>query len=188
MRTKVGILNWKYSIYSTFKGLGIYQKLIVALAGAALVGLLSVVRIPLPFTPVPLTLQVFGVLITGLFMGSTWGAISMLLYVLIGALGMPWFSGATGGTGHLLGVTGGYIVGFIVASYIAGKIAEKIDTPIGSLLAALVGIGVIYTMGTVGLVIHGMPPVDAIYKGVLPFIAVDLVKGIFAGGFSSIVR
>jgi len=188
MKTKAGILNWKYSIYSTFKDLSIYQKFIVALAGAALVGLLSVVRIPLPFTPVPLTLQVFGVLITGLFMGSTWGAISMLLYVLIGALGMPWFSGATGGTGHLLGVTGGYIVGFIVASYIAGKIAEKIDTPIGSLLGALVGIWVIYTMGMVGLMIHGMSPVDAIYKGVLPFIAVDMIKGIFAGGFSSIVR
>lgn len=188
MRTKVRILDWKYSIHSTFKGLNIYQKFIIALAGAALVGLLSIVRIPLPFTPVPLTLQVFGVLITGLLMGSTWGAISMLFYVLIGALGMPWFSGATGGIGHLLGVTGGYIIGFIVASYIAGKIAEKIDTPIGSLLGTLVGISVIYTMGTLGLMIHGMPLIDAIYKGVLPFIAVDIIKGIFAGGFSSIVR
>ena len=188
MRSKAAILTSKLSIYDRFQRLSFTQKFAIALMGAALTGVLAQVRVPLPFTPVPMTLQVLGVLGAGLLMGSMWGTISMLMYALIGAMGMPWFTGASGGIQHIMGPTGGYIVGFIAAAYIAGLVAERIDSPIGSLLGSVLGIALIYTFGVLGLMAYGMSLPVAIAKGVVPFIVVDTIKGIFAGGFSAVVR
>ncbi len=188
MRSKTAILTSKLSIYDRFQNLSFAQKMAIALIGAALTGVLAQVRVPLPFTPVPMTLQVLGVLGAGLLMGSMWGSISMLMYALIGAMGMPWFTGASGGIHHIMGPTGGYIIGFIAAAYIAGLVAEKINSPIGSLLGSMLGIALIYTFGVLGLMAYGMSPGQAIVTGVVPFILVDILKSIFVGGFSAVVR
>ena len=81
--------------------------------GAAFVGLSAQVIIPLPFTPVPLTLQTFAVLLVGAALGSWRGMASMVLYAAVGTAGVPWFSGGSSGWG---GASYGYILGFILAA------------------------------------------------------------------------
>lgn len=79
------------------------------------------VRIPLPFTPVPITLQTFFVLLSGALLGSRLGVISQLSYIFLGFVGMPVFTGAGSGALYLFGPTGGYIFGFMLASFFTGK-------------------------------------------------------------------
>ena len=99
------------------------------------------VRIPLPFTPVPITGQTFAVLLVGAVLGSRRGAASLLLYLMQGLVGLPFFAGGTSGLAILLGPTGGYLVGFIVAAYLVGLLAARgLDRRIPSaLLAFLAG-------------------------------------------------
>jgi len=188
MNTRAAVLHKKISIYNAFSSLSLSQKIATAVFAAALTGLLAQVRISLPFTPVPMTLQVLGVIGSGLLMGGVWGAISMAIYAIIGALGMPWFTGMSGGVSHILGPTGGYIIGFIVAAYLSGWMAERLENAIGSFAASIVGIITIYIFGVIGLMFHGMSLTHAIAAGVIPFILVDTIKGIIAGGFSAAVR
>ncbi len=186
MKTNVAVATSKLSIYKAFSSLSLPWKVAVSFGVAALVGVLAQIRIPLPFTPVPITLQVFGVIAAGLFLGSIWGAISMLIYATIGAMGMPWFTGFSGGIHHILGPTGGYIIGFIVASYIAGTLANR--GRYFSLIGSIAGIITIYLFGMAGLMAYGMNVYQAFYAGVAPFIAVDIIKGIFAGGTAEVLR
>ena len=175
-------------LYERFQSLSVPQKILVALGAAALTGILAQIRVPLPFTPVPLTLQVMGVVGAGLLLGSLWGAISMAFYALIGALGMPWFTGMSSGIHHILGPTGGYIVGFIAGAYIAGLLAEKIGRFSGCVFGSLAAILSIYTFGVLGLILYGMDIKTAITVGVLPFVVADLLKALIAGGFSAVAR
>ena len=176
------------NLYGRFQSLSVPQKVLVALGAAALTGILAQIRVPLPFTPVPLTLQVMGVVGTGLLLGSLWGAISMALYAIIGAMGMPWFTGMSGGIHHILGPTGGYIVGFIVGAYIAGLLAEKMGRLSGPFFGSLAAILSIYTFGVLGLMLYGMDIKTAIVAGVLPFVVADLLKALIAGGFCAVAR
>ncbi|MFN3406233.1 MAG: biotin transporter BioY [Caldimicrobium sp.] len=100
------------------------EKILFAFSFALLLGLLSQIRIPLPFTPVPLTLQTLGVLIIGYYLGSKLGALTIMLYLLLGASGIPFFSGVKGGLLVLSGPTGGYLFGFIAGAYLVGKAKE----------------------------------------------------------------
>ena len=79
----------------------------------------------LPFTPIPITMQVLTVLISSLFLGSYWAAISQLEYILLGLSGLPVFSGFKSGIAALIGPTGGYIIGFLMASFIVGFLYES---------------------------------------------------------------
>jgi biotin transport system substrate-specific component len=96
-----------------------------AVAGfSLLIALSAQVAIPLPFTPVPVTLQTFAVILTGCLLGSARGGLAALAYVAEGSVGLPFFAGGTGGIAHLFGPTGGYLVGCVAAAYVAGLLVE----------------------------------------------------------------
>lgn len=141
----------------------------------------AAVRIQLPFTPVPITLQTLPVLISGAVMGQGLGGASMLIYVLLGCAGMPFFSGMRSGLSVVFGPTGGYIAGFIAAAWLAGRIAHR-QRPSWGRIALGVGAGsvVIYLFGVLGLSAVGLHPADVLSKGVLPFIPGDILKGVSA--------
>ncbi len=90
-----------------------------------LIGLAAQVAIPLPFTPVPLTIQTLAVLAAGALLGRMRGFSAVALYIAEGCAGLPVFSGGTAGVAHLLGPTGGYLAGFLAAAWLAGMLAEK---------------------------------------------------------------
>jgi len=91
---------------------------------AALMGAFSYVSFPYPLSPAPVTLQVLGVFLAGLFLGPLWGSASMVLYLLAGALGAPVFAGGGAGIGVLLGPTGGYLLSYAVAAAVVGAITH----------------------------------------------------------------
>ena len=130
------------------------------------------IKIPLPFTPVPLTLQTFFVLLSGAMLGKKSGGISQLLYFLLGGVGFPLFTSA----GALWGVTGGYIVGFVFASWFVGYLVEK---KLNLFFAFILGDFILLFCGAVNLSFFVGGIKNAVVLGVFPFIAGDLVK-IFA--------
>lgn len=157
--------------------------LLVSLASLVIAGAAQV-AIPLPFTPVPLTGQTFGVLLTGMALGSRRGALAVALYLLEGALGLPVFAGGAAGLVKLLGPTGGYLAAFPLAAFVAGLLAERGwdrkpgTTVVGMLLAS----AVIFLLGALWLArfVGGLGP--AVVQGVLPFLPGDLVKASLAAG------
>jgi biotin transport system substrate-specific component len=92
---------------------------------ACLVGLLAQARIPLPWTPIPITGQTFGVLLAAVLLGQWWSGISMIMYIGLGAAGVPWFNGETGGLSAIAGPTGGYLIGFILAALFLGYVVDR---------------------------------------------------------------
>lgn len=92
---------------------------------AALTAAVAWFKIPLPFTPVPITLQTLVVLMSGAMLGSYYGALSMIIYLLLGAIGLPVFAGGSSGIGSLLGPTGGYLFSYPVAAFAIGKMLEN---------------------------------------------------------------
>lgn len=99
--------------------------MIFAALFAALTAAVAWFKIPLPFTPVPITLQTLAVLLSGAMLGSYYGALSMMIYIGVGAIGLPVFAGGSSGIGVLLGPTGGYLLSYPVASFVIGKMLEK---------------------------------------------------------------
>jgi len=143
---------------------------------------LAQVKIPLPFTPVPLTGQTFAVLLVGATLGSKRGAASLVLYTTLGAIGLPFFAGGASGMAYLSGPTLGYLVGFIVAAYLVGKLAERgLERNLRtSLIPFLVGTLIIYLFGAGWLVIlFGIE--KALTLGVFPFLIGDMIKLVLAG-------
>lgn len=115
----------RYNVWQWRCELSLVKKIALALSMACVVGLLAQVRIPLAWTPVPITGQTFAVLLAGVLLGQWWGGISMAIYVGLGVAGVPWFNGWAGGIGHLVGPTGGYIIGFILAALFLGHFSDK---------------------------------------------------------------
>lgn len=146
---------------------------------AAIIAVCSWISIPLT---VPITLQTMGVvLISGLF-GAKRGTLSTLLYILIGAIGVPVFSGFKSGFGVLLGSTGGYIIGFIFTALIVGIVSDKTNKLWALILSMVVGILVCYAFGTAWLAVvyakTNEPASLATILGwcVIPFLIPDAVK------------
>jgi biotin transport system substrate-specific component len=156
---------------------------------AALTALGARVTILLPFTPVPVTLQVLFPLLAGLLLGSRRGALSQAEYVAAGLAGLPVFAKGGSGLTYLLGPTGGYLLGFIAAAFVVGKLAAKVraSTRIATFLASLGGVAAIYLCGTLWLaawlrVAGQLAPTACLPQawklGVLPFITVDMAKAL----------
>ncbi|HEY8345894.1 MAG TPA: biotin transporter BioY [Symbiobacteriaceae bacterium] len=159
---------------------------------AALTGVVAQIRFFLPGVPnVPVTLQVLAVLLTGGLLGHTWGATAMLLYLLLGAVGLPVFSGGTGGIGVILGPTGGYLISFPVAAWLVGVLAPaRVAPPFWrSALAMLAGLAVIYAGGAGWALLVGGYGLAAVVSGwILPFVPLDLVKTAVAAALSTAVN
>ncbi|KYC45583.1 MAG: BioY family protein [Candidatus Methanofastidiosum methylothiophilum] len=135
--------------------------------------------ISIPFYPVPLTLQVFFVLLSGALLGKKLGALSQIVYLGLGAIGAPVFHNFTGGIGILLGPTGGFLFGFIPGAYVAGLFYEKFHNNKLHFSGLLLSIVPIYTLGILWLsFITGMPLEKAVLVGGIPFIPGDFVKSI----------
>lgn len=154
----------------------------------ALIVVLAQISIPLP-GGVPLTLQTLAVPLAGLVLGPKRGTISALLYVLLGAIGVPVFANFTGGLGIVLGVTGGFIVSFPIMALFAGFAGNKgVKNPmlwIWLVLGALVN----YAIGTVWFMIAtGTGLGAALTACVLPFIPTAIIKILLAGFFGVILR
>jgi biotin transport system substrate-specific component len=149
--------------------------------GALLAAVFAQIRIPLPFTPVPLTGQTFAVLLVGAALGSKRGAASLMLYTLMGALGLPFFAGGESGLAYMSGPTLGYLAGFVAAAYVVGLLAERgLERSVRtSLVPFLAGTLIIYLFGAGWLaVLFGVE--QALLLGVLPFIVGDAIKLVMA--------
>ena len=146
---------------------------------AALTGVGGLIAIPLPFTPVPITLQTFFTFLAGAILGKYLGALSQIIYILLGVVGLPVFAKGSSGIGVLLGPTGGYLVGFVPAAFLVGWILERREKPPFGLifLAMLVGLLAIYLPGVGWLMwVAKMNLVKALLLGALPFLPGDGVK------------
>lgn len=169
------------------------------------------ISIPLSFTPVPVILQNLFVLLCGLLLGVWWGGASILLYLVLGAIGLPVFAGGGGGLAHLLGPTGGYLIGFLVSVITVGLISSipartkrsaHNATPslrrryVGnrySLLFDVIAVGA----GSISVYLLGIPWLmytatlnlaTALSVGLFPFLLGDVLKAILAVSIARFIR
>ena len=150
---------------------------------AALICALSPFSIPLPFSPVPISLTIFAIYIALYALGMKWGTVACLLYILLGLVGIPVFASFTSGPGKLFGPTGGYIIGYIFVALIAGFFIDKFPKKIYlHVIGMILGVFICYTFGTLWFV-HVMSDYTiaaALSLCVIPFIPADVVKIIVA--------
>ena len=152
------------------------RRLVFAAMMAAMISVGAYLAIPIG--PVPIVLQNLFVLVAGLLLGSRWAAISVGVYLLAGACGLPVFAGGTGGIGRLIGPTGGYLFGFLGAAYIVGLIAERASGRFFLEVSAMVvGSFVIYAFGVAWLKhVTGMTLSQTLAVGCYPFLPGDAIK------------
>ena len=151
------------------------RNLFLSFGFAIITALSAQIRIELPITPVPITAQTFVVILAGLILGSTFGSLSMLMYLFTGLAGLPFFSGSVAGLAILKSPTIGYIIGFFLAAQIIGRFSHK------PLFGIALGTMTIYSTGVLGLVmILNISLVEAFTIGVLPFMIGDLIKATLA--------
>lgn len=147
----------------------------------------SQVAIPLPFTPVPLTLQVFAVLLTGLLLGPVEALWAQATYVGLGLCGVPWYAGLTALPLHaaVASATFGYLAGFTVAAPIVALLRDHV----GPTRACGAGLAAIYVAGATHLAFAMDLDASAVVTlGVLPFLPLDLVKAVLAIRVASFLR
>ena len=160
---------------------------------ACFTGLAAQVRVPLPWTPIPITGQTFAVLLSGILLGRWYGGLSQVFYIGAGAAGLPWFAGWSGGISHLLGPTGGYLIGFILAALFLGHFVDRYIRarsffPIFALMF-FANFILIYLPGLLQL--SAVTGARDIYKlltmGAIPFISGDIVKVIAAAALAKAI-
>ncbi|MDD5669604.1 MAG: biotin transporter BioY [Candidatus Omnitrophica bacterium] len=150
--------------------------------GIAVFAVLTIVgafiRIPLPFTPVPVTLQTFFVLLSGAVLGGMGGAGSQGMYMLLGLAGIPLFTGTGSGLAYVCGPTGGYLAGFIAASVCTGRLMNNSRHTFLSALGIFIAADMIlFLCGLLWLkVLYGYSFTVLVYMGLLPFIPGEIVK------------
>lgn len=171
-----------------------WRTLALIVGGALLTAAAAQIRFSAGISPVPITGQTFAVLLCGAGLGARRGAASQMLYWALGAIGLPFYTGADGGWDVATGVTGGYLVGFVLAAFIIGLLAERGQDRhvLTSIPAMLAGTAVIYAMGTawlahkLGVPISSATESDALSLGVTPFLVADTLKFVLAGALTPI--
>ena len=163
------------------------RTMVLVIAGALLTAAASQIKVPLGFTPVPINLATFAVVLTGGALGARRGAMSMALYLAAGVVGLPFFAGWNGGWSYATGATAGYLLGYLVAAVIVGAAADRgYDRHAAPFLAAIVAANVaVYTLGANWLAYRLDVPMfggvsSAWELGVRPFLAGDAAKMIAA--------
>lgn len=152
---------------------------------AALTAVCAWISIPLPFTPVPVILATMVTTLAGGLLGWKYGSVSMIVYLLLGAVGAPVFHNFTGGLGILTGPTGGYLVGYITSALICGilldVICRKKLTWWGIAISGIVGLASCYALGTAWFMIStGTGLAASMVSCVIPFLPGDVLKTILA--------
>ena len=144
----------------------------------AILCILGPIAIILPFSPVPLSLGALGVLLACLLLGAKNGLLCTALYLILGLVGLPVFTGFTGGVGKLFGPTGGYLLGYLFLAAVGGLLAERWRKHL--LLQALglfIGMCFCYLLGSLWLAFQaGMSLKTALWAGVIPYVPFDMCK------------
>ncbi|MBW3573480.1 MAG: biotin transporter BioY [Actinobacteria bacterium] len=151
---------------------------------ALLTALAAQISFLLPWTPVPVTGQTFAVLLAGATLGWRAGSASQLLYLVLGAVGLPFYADGLSGWKVLSGPTAGYLVGFVVAAALVGRLAERRQdrSLLTSVPAMLAGTAVIYLFGVTWLAhVLDVGAATAVEKGLAPFVIGDVLKLAAAG-------
>lgn len=187
MNINIYIDKYKYARYRFFKWryeINFFYKIALAFFFACLTGLMAQFRFYLPGTPVPVTGQVFGVLLSGVILGI-WGGVSQCIYLGIGLAGFPWFAGFNSGFIYVFGPTGGYIFGFILAAFFIGYMIDKyVKLRNFFSLFALMMFSVfvlIYVPGLIQLYLLLGPSInilDLLLIAVVPFVFADIIKAL----------
>jgi biotin transport system substrate-specific component len=151
--------------------------MLLVVGASALIAIAAQVAIPLPFTPVPLTLQPLAVILIGVVLGSTRGAAAAILYLLEGFSGLPVFAQGHGGALWLLGPTAGFLYSYPFAAWVAGFVSERGwgASIVRAVTGMLLALGVIYLGGWSWLAIQ-LGASAAFTAGVVPFVLADIVK------------
>lgn len=169
-----------------------WQDVLLVIGGSLLTALSAQVAIPLPWTPVPVTLQPLAVMLTGAFLGPRRGVAAMFLYLMEGIAGLPVFTPVgPPGMARLMGPTGGYLMSYPLAAHLMGHFAERGWTVKfrWAFPAFLITSYVILFFGGAWMVLGGSRTwSEALMLGIVPFIAWDLLKVLFAASLTSSVR
>jgi len=191
MEIAAAIDRAKYNIFRGRYELSVPKKLALAVGVAGLIGLLAQVRFLVPWSPVPITGQTFGVLLAAVLLGRWWGGVSMAIYGGLGIARVPWFNGWSSG----MGATGGYIIGFILAALFLGYFTDKYirSRSFFSMLALMLfasfiliyGPGILWLKMWLGAVkAEPVTFVALLQMGVIPFIAGDITKAVLAAAIA----
>jgi biotin transport system substrate-specific component len=188
--SQIGLTHRAESLQDSFAG-----KTLMVIGATAFVAACAHISFPLPFTPVPLTLQNFAVILVGMFLGPVAGFSAMALYLLEGAIGLPVFTPyAAGGLAHLLGPNGGYLFSYPLAAAVAGWVVRAMQPHTtrfrSALVAATAATLPIFLLGTIWFGVYAHHNAAAIWAmAVAPFIPGEIVKITAAAGiFSSFQR
>lgn len=173
---RYGVYNWRRQAAAS-----IPARLALMLLGAVLMGLAAQIRIPLPWTAIPITGATFGAMALGAVLGAGLGAGSILLYILLGTAGLPWFAMSGAGWAYLAGPTAGYLMGFILASYAIGFVCDRFSWAhrFPGLLALLLAadFGLIFGCGMLWFgYLTGTWGIGLLAACLLPFIPGEVVK------------
>ena len=160
------------------------KEIILTAAFAALTAILSQISIAIPFSPVPLTMQLFAVYLAGIILGSKYGALSQMVYLIVGLAGMPVFANFESGLATLLGPKGGYLASFPIMAFVTGYAIERSKTLSAAKIVGicLPGLLICYFLGVTWLSRYlGNNIAKAIMAGAVPFIPFDLLKAVISG-------
>lgn len=156
------------------------RSLVLCALMAALTAICSQIQIPLPM--VPINLALFAVHLSGALLGWKYGSLSMVVYALLGVIGVPVFAGFGSGPAVLFGKTGGYILGYILCALIVGALSRKFAFNFKTLcLSMVLGVAVCYTFGTIWfMAVTGLNLATSMSYCVIPFLPGDAVKILLA--------
>lgn len=154
---------------------------------AALTAVLA--QIQLPIGPVPFNLAVLGAFLTGMLLKPLWAACSMLVYLLLGLIGVPVFAGFVGGPAILFGKTGGYVLGYLLIALFTSLAVNRTQHILWIALAMAAGLLACYTLGTLWfMTVTGSGLVESLGWCVLPFLVPDIAKGVLAFAAGRLLR
>lgn len=186
----------QYSWYNWRNNASTLTMVLLSFVIACFTGLMAQVSLAIPWSPVLITFQTFAVLLAGVFLGGKYGGFSMILYALLGILGMPWFTNMNHGLDFIFAASGGYIIGFIFAAAVIGYVFDhyvNARKPIQTVVLMIIANFVfIYIPGLMGLynamlLKTGTPLTisELLLMGLVPFIVGDLIKIAIASGITT---
>ncbi len=153
------------------------REVVLAVLGALTIGVAAQAAIPLPWTPVPISLQTLALSLIGATMGSRRGVMTVLTYLLMGCMGLPVFAKGACGAAHLIGPTGGYLIGYIGTAWLTGFLVERglSDRPWKVLIAMIAGQTLLFSLGLLWLA-QFIGADRVLMAGLIPFLPGDAIK------------